>query len=125
MDTVDLPPGASLKNGMEPPPPPVPPINPMRRRFGLGRSEHRDTTMETPHPPFAEKPRTNSADNIDTAPLAHAKSRLRKTSSEGHSLHSRSQAQVRTNPGVPPPVLAGRNNSPPRPERPVVEGAMF
>lgn len=41
VDTVDLPPGASLKNGMEDPPP-IPPINPRRRAtrkiFGRGRS---------------------------------------------------------------------------------------
>lgn len=41
VDTVDLPEGASLRNGMDSPPP-VPPINPKRRTtrkvFGLGRS---------------------------------------------------------------------------------------
>ncbi|KXS97000.1 hypothetical protein AC578_1885 [Pseudocercospora eumusae] len=43
VDTVDLPPGASLKNGMDQPPPPIPPINPRRRGtrklFGLGGSK--------------------------------------------------------------------------------------
>ncbi|KAI6966383.1 hypothetical protein KC355_g12154, partial [Hortaea werneckii] len=42
VDTIELPEGASLKNGMDGPPP-VPPINPKRRGtrklFGLGRSE--------------------------------------------------------------------------------------
>ncbi|KXT11442.1 hypothetical protein AC579_7255 [Pseudocercospora musae] len=42
VDTVDLPPGASLKNGMDQPPP-IPPINPRRRGtrklFGLGASK--------------------------------------------------------------------------------------
>lgn len=42
VDTVDLPEGASLKNGMESPPP-LPPMNPRRRGtrklFGLGRTE--------------------------------------------------------------------------------------
>ncbi|KAF2144917.1 uncharacterized protein K452DRAFT_284301 [Aplosporella prunicola CBS 121167] len=39
-DTMELPPGASLKNGA----PPLPPINPMRRRFGFGRSDSRETS---------------------------------------------------------------------------------
>lgn len=42
VDTVDLPEGASLKNGMDEPPP-LPPMNPRRRGtrklFGLGRTE--------------------------------------------------------------------------------------
>lgn len=38
VDTIELPPGASLRNGMQSAPP-VPPINPMRRRFGFGRSD--------------------------------------------------------------------------------------
>ena len=48
VDTVDLPEGASLKNGMDEPPP-VPPINPKRRgarkMFGLGRSEMSDDAL--------------------------------------------------------------------------------
>jgi hypothetical protein len=48
VDTIDLPEGASLKNGMDEPPP-VPPINPRRRAgkglFGLGhRKESEDST---------------------------------------------------------------------------------
>lgn len=46
-DTVDLPDGASLKNGMDEPPP-VPPINPRRRAakhlFSLGRKDSDDST---------------------------------------------------------------------------------
>jgi len=48
VDTIDLPPGSSLKNGMEGPPPPLPPINPRRRAtrklFGMGRSESEEAT---------------------------------------------------------------------------------
>lgn len=49
--TVDLPAGASLKNGMDSPPP-LPPVNPRRRAtrklFGMGRSEPEETsTPET------------------------------------------------------------------------------
>jgi hypothetical protein len=47
VDTIDLPAGASLKNGMDGPPP-LPPINPRRRAtrklFGMGRSESEEAT---------------------------------------------------------------------------------
>lgn len=47
VDTVDLPPGASLQNGREDAPP-IPPINPRRRgtrkMFGLGSKESQETT---------------------------------------------------------------------------------
>lgn len=47
VDLVDLPEGASLKNGMDEPPP-VPPINPARRAtkkiLGIGRKESQDST---------------------------------------------------------------------------------
>lgn len=46
IDTVELPPGASLKNGM-PTPPPVPTANPRRRKmFGLGRDRSSDELEE-------------------------------------------------------------------------------
>lgn len=58
VDTVDLPPGASLKNGMDEPPP-LPPVNPRRRRtqklFGFGRDgasdEHVDKLSRPGSPP--------------------------------------------------------------------------
>ena len=47
--TVDLPAGASLKNGMDSPPP-LPPVNPRRRAtrklFGIGRSESEETSVQ-------------------------------------------------------------------------------
>ena len=50
VDTVDLPEGASLRNGMDSPPPPLPPINPRRlgarKVFGLGRSNISDDAMK-------------------------------------------------------------------------------
>lgn len=121
MDTVDLPPGASLKNGMDAPPP-LPPLNPMRRRFGFGRSDHHDTAIQPPQPPFAEPPRTNSSEDLHKPP--QARQRLRKTSSEGKSLHAKAQPPSATGPALPMGAFVGRNNSPPRPKRPT-EGAMF
>ncbi|KAF2191001.1 hypothetical protein K469DRAFT_696755 [Zopfia rhizophila CBS 207.26] len=129
MDTVDLPAGASLKNGMEVPPP-VPPINPMRRRFGFGRSEHHDSTIQPPQPPFAEPTRTNSSDALNKQ-ATQPRQRLRKSSSEGRSLHAKAQAQVTTSPALPAGAFGGRNVSPPRPinEHPIaqrpMDGAMF
>jgi hypothetical protein len=118
MDTVDLPAGASLKNGIETPPP-VPPINP-RRRFGFGRSnESNDGAVQPPRPPFAEVQRTNSADELNANRVKG--NRLRKSSSEGRSLNVRNSPPV-LSPAHPPHGFNGVNDSPPRP---MAEGAMF
>ncbi|KAF2803810.1 uncharacterized protein BDZ99DRAFT_399058 [Mytilinidion resinicola] len=119
MDTVDLPAGASLRNGVESPPP-VPPINP-RRRFGFGRtgtSESSDGAVQPPRAPFADPMRTNSADELDqqARPKGH---KLRKSSSEGRSLYMKNQAPPVISPAFPP---AGINGSPPRP---IADGSMF
>lgn len=135
IDTVNLPPGASLKNGMETAAPPVPPINPMRRRFGLDRSKTHDPAVHaglgTPHAPFADPARANSSDALSSQTTL-PRQRLRKTSSEGKSLHGVAQAQTAGgSPALPSGTFAGRNNSPPRPinQHPIVQrnmdGAMF
>lgn len=53
VDTVDLPEGASLKNGMDEPPP-LPPMNPRRRGtrklFGLGRTESTEESSKVVAP---------------------------------------------------------------------------
>ncbi|KAF2457910.1 hypothetical protein BDY21DRAFT_19030 [Lineolata rhizophorae] len=125
VDTIELPPGASLKNGIDEQPPPVPPINPRRRRFGFGRTENYDNS--SPQVPTTVLESTFSDDDDKQA---RARSRLRKSSSEGRSLSSkaRHQAVMSPNPPLPPqgfpdhmrPVNGG---SPPR--RPMAEGAMF
>jgi hypothetical protein len=140
IDTINLPAGASLRNGLEYDAPPVPPINPMRRRFGFGRGESQSQSpspydpaiqpgMEAPRTPYAEPLRTNSSDAlVNQAP--QPKSRLRKASSEGKSLRGNAQSQI-----GPPPAMPygypGRNNSPPHPmnnqavTQPPMEGGMF
>jgi hypothetical protein len=129
IDTVNLPAAASLKNGMDAPPP-VPPINPMRRRFGFGRSATDDPAVHTPSAPFAESMRTNSSDALHSQVL-QPRQRLRKTSSEGKSLHGMSHAQAGGSPAMPPMPFGGRNGSPPRPinDKPMLQqnmdGAMF
>lgn len=120
MDTVDLPAGASLKNGFEPAPP-LPPLNPMRRRFMFGRSENHE--MQVPQPPFAEPYRTASADETDNR-SRQTRHKLRKSSSEGRSLNVKAgpQAPGALSPAHPPQHFIGASGSPPRP---IVDGAMF
>lgn len=133
IDTVSLPPGASLRNGMPTAPPPVPPINP-RRRFGFGRTENRDPAvhagLDSPSAPFAEQPRTNSDEGLPTQ-ASFTRPALRKTLSEGKSLHANAQMQSMTSPPMPPVPFGARKHSPPRPinNAPItqqnMDGAMF
>lgn len=136
IDLVSLPPGASLRNGIEEAPP-VPPLNPMRKRFGFGRPQNHNpydpaiqSGFDAPRAPFAEPVRTNSSDALPSQ-NSQPKPKLRKTSSEGRSLHATAQAQPAPSPAFPPGGFGGRNNSPPRPinNRPVAQetmnGAMF
>ncbi|KAF2027410.1 hypothetical protein EK21DRAFT_71986 [Setomelanomma holmii] len=137
IDTVSLPPGASLKNGIEAAAPPVPPINPMRKRFGFGRPEHHNpydpaiqAGFDAPRAPYAEPMRTNSSEALTTQ-SPQPRNRLRKTSSEGKSLRGQAQAGPAVSPALPQGGFVPRNNSPPRPmnnhptaQQPM-DGAMF
>lgn len=137
IDTVNLPPGASLKNGVELDAPPVPPINPMRRRFGFGRVEPSNphdpaiqSGMDTPRAPYAEPMRTNSSDALPSQ-IPQPKNRLRKASSEGKSLRGTASGPGGSSPAMPQGGFNVRNNSPPRPLHPQseaqqpMEGGMF
>ena len=109
--TIDLPPGASLSNGMEPPSsrPPIPPQNPRRRRTNnllqaLGRLEKPDEAPPPPmHPenPYEERS-TFSADESESK-ASKMRQRLRKTSSEGGNLaaKARQHAMMEPSPAVP------------------------
>ncbi|KAJ8110615.1 hypothetical protein OPT61_g6582 [Boeremia exigua] len=138
IDTVSLPAGASLKNGTDSfVPPPVPPINPMRRRFGFGRSDSEKSSdgptshpdLDAPRVPYAEPTRTNSSDALSQIP--QPRNRLRKSSSESKSLHGMAQGQTGAVPAMPPAGFLVRNNAAPRPinQQPItqqnMDGAMF
>lgn len=105
--TVDLPPGASLSNGMEPPPP-LPPQNPRRRRTetllqALGRLEKIDSAPAAlASADVYEERGTFSADE-DAKPRSFRRHKLRKSSSEGGNLNAkaRQQAMMGPNPAMP------------------------
>lgn len=138
IDLVNLPPGASLKNGQEIDAPPVPPINPMRRRFGFGRGEAKQNPhdpavqpgFDTPRAPYAEPTRTNSSDAISSQ-ASQPRNRLRKASSEGKSLRGTGSGPGGSSPAVPQGGFPAHSHSPPRPmhSQPMVQqsmdGAMF
>ncbi|KAL8861471.1 MAG: hypothetical protein Q9178_001995 [Gyalolechia marmorata] len=114
VDVVDLPPGASLKNGMEPRyefgRPPIPPLNPRRKRTqtllqalvrvdnshpvpsshtipGEGDSYHEQNTFSADENGHPQKPRH----------------KLRKSSSEGGNMNAkaRQQAMMTSSPAFP------------------------
>lgn len=120
VSTVDLPPGARLSNGMDPPPPPVPPLNPRRKRTqtllqALGRLEKTESAPPVPaSEDLYEERSTFSADEGDSKPKSlHHK--LRKSSSEGGNLaaRARQQAVMGPNPAMPqyPPNMTAAPSS--------------
>ncbi|KAI9766441.1 MAG: hypothetical protein M1840_006548 [Geoglossum simile] len=144
--TVNLPPGASLKNGSESPPP-VPPLNPRRRRLtttqtvfsAFGRGDRNDPPPPMPivEVPPPEERSTFSADEDSSRPKIRTK--LRKSSSEGGNLNARARQQAMMAPSPAMPTFpAGTPITSPSPVTPiypnsanaippqrVVEGGMF
>ncbi|KAF2425272.1 hypothetical protein EJ08DRAFT_405332 [Tothia fuscella] len=118
IDTVALPPGASLSNGMDEFAPPVPPINPRRKRFGFsGRGSN-----ELPEPSFAANQfSSHSADERDRQ--SRSRHRLRKTSSDGAKIGLQLRAQQQGLAMQSTPTLAPHQQS--SPPRGRVEGGMF
>ncbi|KAL8801292.1 MAG: hypothetical protein Q9182_004557 [Xanthomendoza sp. 2 TL-2023] len=114
VDVVDLPPGASLKNGMEPRmhtvPPPIPPLNPRRKRTqtllqALGRLDQSHPVPSSHTPPSKTDPyhegSTFSAD--EGGHPRKPRHKLRKSSSDGGNLNTkaRQQAIMAPSPAVP------------------------
>jgi hypothetical protein len=127
IDTVDLPAGASLQNGLDDlqySAPPLPTMNPLRRKFGFGRSasdENRDPYASKPsrydYPPVSAGYR-HSGDELPTP--YKPQHRLRKSSSEGEKIGMRLRAQAQAKAMTSNPSLSRPGGS-----RPVVEGGMF
>ena len=119
VDTVNLPPGASLSNGMDAPsptrgpPPPIPARNSRRKRTqtflqALGRSEkpsETDSTETAPNPQEYDPYEERSTFSADDEPSATSKirQRLRKSSSEGgmNAKAARQAAMQAPSPAVP------------------------
>jgi hypothetical protein len=93
MTTVNLPPGASLQNGVEAPP--IPPVNPRRKTravFGFGRKD--ESTDYHAH--LAVSPtedRTTFSDDGGSKPKP-PRQKLRKISSEGGDLNARARQAI-------------------------------
>ena len=126
--TVDLPPGASLTNGMDPPhsgqPPPVPPLNPRRKRTqtlrqALGRTEKPEKSPSVSVPEGLHYEHSNfSAD--DTQAAFKRRQRLRKTSSEGGNMNAKARQQAWTEPGPAVPSLQQKTMVMSNPTTPMV-----
>lgn len=122
--TVNLPPEASLQNGMEDAPP-IPPVNPMRRQtrrmFGLKKDSDGEVQLMPAATQSTEEMSTFSADEGDSKPKSR---KLRKSSSEGGNLNARARQAVNAQPSPAMPSAtfpASRGNSPPR----AGDGGMF
>ncbi|MCJ1482724.1 hypothetical protein MMC06_002890 [Schaereria dolodes] len=120
--TVNLPPGASLSNGIETPPP-VPPLNPRRQRrttttqniFGLGKNDRSGAPpLPTSNSEPCEERSTFSADEGEPRPKGRM--RLRKTSSEGGNLAAKARQHAIMTPSPAMPSF---------PQGTGVPGAMF
>ena len=124
VSTVDLPPGTSLRNGMDSPPPPVPPLNPRRKRTqtllqALGRLEKTESAASGPGPlpsyedPYEERS-TFSADEGGPKPKSFRREKLRKSSSEGGNLNAkaRQRAMIAPGPAMPrgPPDMSAASS---------------
>lgn len=121
--TVDLPPGASLSNGMEYPPlghpPPVPPLNPRRKRTqtlrqALGKTEKSESPPKPSiiHDVYEERS-TFSAD--ENEPKPKGRQRLRKISSEGGNMNAKARQQALRAPSPAMPYVAQNLSVAPKP----------
>jgi hypothetical protein len=130
IDTVDLPAGASLRNGLDDlhNAPPVPPINPRRRMFGFRRSseDDKDDFPGNTSAPGQQSPAASYLYAGEEAGAFKPRHRLRKSSSEGAKIGMRIRAQQQVDGMQSTTSLAsnqaGSNSSKTRPS---YEGGMF
>jgi hypothetical protein len=120
--TVNLPPGASLQNGIDAPP--IPPVNPRRKVrpvFGFGRKEDQSDYPVQPAGFSPTEDRTTFSDDGDSKSKPQ-RQKLRKISSEGGNLNAKARQAIFAQPS---PVMP--DHSPIMANTPVesVEGGMF
>lgn len=146
--TVNLPPGARLRNGMGPSPGPPPnasapnPLTTSRRRRtqtlrqALGRSEKAEPVSRPPPTSQLDEYEERSTFSADEGePKARSRTRLRKISSEGGNMSAkaRQQAMMAPSPAMPPylpknsagPSPTTRSFPHPVPAHGPVTGGMF
>lgn len=133
ISTVDLPPGASLNNGMEPVysasslsggPPPIPPINPRRRRTqtlrqALGRLDKPEIGSRpspSSQPDLTDDRSTFSVDEDESR--VRYRTRLRKTSSEGGNMNYKARQQMMMVPSPAMPSFPQSHSAGPSPAMP-------
>ncbi|KAG8632144.1 hypothetical protein KVT40_001284 [Elsinoe batatas] len=125
VETVDLPAGASLRNGMEPPP--IPPVNPRRRAtkklFGLGSKPESEVSSRYPNP-GSPPPIPTSAPRRVKSPepyLDHSMEQTyRSASAQGHRPAPRAMRSTESFDRPSYPIQGGP------PQRPIMtEGGMF
>jgi len=104
IDLVDLPAGASLRNGLDEvqasAPQPMLPERSRRRRFGFGRSDTPGQSSSTSRTTSPTESSTWSADEFDKRTQTHTKSTIRKSSSE-KNLSPRARHEVSAVRGAP------------------------
>lgn len=114
VDTVDLPPGASLRNGMDSPPP-VPPINPRRRAtrklFGIGRSDPEEAA--TPETDFGRSKTPDPWGTASSAPRARNTSNPPRPFDSTPALQQYGLEQSGPAPGPAPTRQFSNARSPP------------
>ncbi|KAL9129112.1 MAG: hypothetical protein Q9217_002355 [Psora testacea] len=109
VDTIDLPPGANLMNGMDTPPspgvpPPIPARDARRKRTqtllqALGRLDKPEPLPSTPSSSPSQTTRDEAEEeqstfSADEEPPSKWRQRLRKTSSEGVNMHAKARQQA-------------------------------
>lgn len=120
MTTVNLPPGASLQNGIEAPP--IPPVNPRRKTrvvFGFGRKDELNDYPAHPSLSPTEDRNTFSDDGEKQKP----RQKLRKISSEGGNLNARARQAIFA--AAPSPAMPEPSPITAKAPASHVEGGMF
>lgn len=131
ISTVDLPPGASLSNGMDSVysgsslsgggPPPIPPINPRRRRTqtlrqALGRLNEPETGSRSSPSSQLDLTDDRSTFSVDEdESRVRYRTRLRKTSSEGGNMNYRARQQMMMAPSPAMPSFPQSHSAGPSP----------